>query len=617
MRSRQPHHAPTQTKARFRRVASPESRRKRRIITAVLVILILPVAWFTVRVAIVGFNLFAAQGLASRMQLSGSEFDFDALEKTTGHLQFQIGSALSGTEDPTWRFAESIPFVGENLYGVRMAVEGVEGLSTNTLAPAVKVLADGAGEPGASEQKFNYHALDELAPIVIDASSSIQPAIDKLETVDTTKTLPVLGTVIDRLVDVYSQADDVVQEFGPVMTVASSLIGADGERNYILAFQNNAESTALGGSVASFVQVNANNGVVRTGRKASSATFYNESRPYKAVNVPVDQSALDLYGTFLLDHSNTATSRPDFPTAAQIIRAWWQREITGPVDGVISVDPIALSYMLTATGPITLSTGDVLSSENAVDLLLNDVYFKWDSYAEPEKVDAFFQEASQKIIDKITNGRFNAAAMIKAVLKGVDSGSIMMWSNVPEEQATLDGSRIQGVLPKTNDAASVVGVYYRDTSASKIDYYLNTATTTTSDICVNTTNPSFTTSVELHSDLTAEEAAALPDYVKSAQFGAEKFSTEVFVYGPVGATLGEVSVVGGTEGSTYVMNTSDLGRPVAKFIVFLAPGETSTVTASFAGAEGTYGPLEVRGTPMINTTVNSVEPSCAATTPEQ
>ena len=200
--------------------------------------------------------------------------------------------------------------------------------------------------------------------------------------------------------------------------------------------------------------------------------------------------------------------------------------------------------------------------------------------------------------------------MVAAINKGVDQGSIMAWLANPDEQQLLDGSRLQGALPKDNAEETVLGVYYRDTSASKIDYYLQTATHTTSDVCTSPENPTFTTTVTLHSNLTVEQAQALPDYVKSGHFGADMFSTQVFVYGPVGATLTDASV--NSQGVSTLQNAgaTDLGRPVGTFTAYLAPGESSTVTATFTGAPGQYGPLEVRGTPMINATAQSVEPVC-------
>lgn len=40
---------------------------------------------------------------------------------------------------------------------------------------------------------------------------------------------------------------------------------------------------------------------------------------------------------------------------------------------MIAMDPIALSCILEATGPVQLEPGDELSSDNAVQLVLNDV----------------------------------------------------------------------------------------------------------------------------------------------------------------------------------------------------------------------------------------------------
>jgi hypothetical protein len=291
------------------------------------------------------------------------------------------------------------------------------------------------------------------------------------------------------------------------------------------------------------------------------------------------------------------------------LKAHIQRDRGTSVDGVISIDPLALSYMLKATGPITLSTGDVLSSDNAVSLLLNEVYFRWDSYKEAEKVDAFFAEAASTILTKVLSGDFDFAEMASAINKGVDQGSIMAWFANPDEQQLLDGSRLQGALPKDNTDETVLGVYYRDTSASKIDYYLQTATHTTSDVCTSPENPTFTTTVTLHSNLTVEQAKALPDYVNSGHFGADMFSTQVFVYGPVGATLTEARIDSRGVETVQNIGATDLGRPVASFTAYLAPGETSEVTATFTGAPGNFGPLEVRGTPMINTTVRTLDPA--------
>lgn len=72
---------------------------------------------------------------------------------------------------------------------------------------------------------------------------------------------------------------------------------------------------------------------------------------------------------------------------------------------------------------------------------------------------------------------------------------------------------------------------------------------------------------------------------------SRSFRTEVFVYGPVSATLLAATVEVHGERTDVAAGAVDLGRPVAKFTVYLTPGDTRTVTASFQGDGGAYSPL--------------------------
>ncbi|MBX0300983.1 DUF4012 domain-containing protein [Cryobacterium sp. 1639] len=567
------------------------------------IVVLASVTWLATRVLVVKTDLETSQELVSQLQTDLESGDFTAMSATSKQLEQKSSSAANGTHDLTWRIAEFVPIAGANLTAVRYVAESIDDIVREVAAPAVSVASNldlDARDPETGG--FDLAPLEEAKTIVASAQTVFADSLDKLGRIEDGSTVGPVQSAVEKIEDVLVPANETAIQAAPLITMANTALGQDRARNYVLAFQNNAESTALGGSAASFSVLTADRGNVAITDQASSADFLNRN----PVDVAVDQSAIDLYSSYLVTHSNTSTSRPDFPTAGQIISAYFQRDRDMAVDGVISVDPLALSYMLNATGPITLSTGDVLSSDNAVRLLLNEVYFRWDSYEEPELVDAFFSEAASAILTKVLTGDFNFAEMATAVSKGVNQGSIMAWFADPTEQALLDTSRLQGSLPKDNADETVMGVFYRDTSASKIDYYLKTATKTITDICSVPDSPTFTTSTKLTSDLTDNQQDDLPDYVKSNTLG-DAFRTEVFVYGPVGATL--VSATVDVEGESTEINSSavDLGRPVAKFTVYLEPGDTSTVTASFQGGPGDYGRLEVRGTPMINKTDKTVE----------
>ena len=176
----------------------------------------------------------------------------------------------------------------------------------------------------------------------------------------------------------------------------------------------------------------------------------------------------------------------------------------------------------------------------------------------------------------------------------------------PATQELFDDTRLQGVLPKTNEGATVVGAYFRDRSSSKIDYYLKTEATVTTDSCTPDA-PTYTVEVKLRFDIPGD--LELPPYVDSGLY--DFYRTEVFLYGPVGASTSSIEVPEPGLETTTGPSVTDLNRPAEKFTVDLERGQTAVVRATFAGVPGTYGPTEVRTTPMINPTkVNMAEAPC-------
>lgn len=168
------------------------------------------------------------------------------------------------------------------------------------------------------------------------------------------------------------QVDDVMRAAGPALSAAPALLGADGVKNYLLVFQDNAEVVPLGGSAASQTLVSADDGAISS-RAGVEHRLPQRPRRGRARGPERDRSLRQLPPRSRQHHTEPP-GLPDRGTPAERL----QRDIrSDQIDGVVSVDPIALGRILEATGPITV--GDIeITSKNATQVLLKDVYAKWD-----------------------------------------------------------------------------------------------------------------------------------------------------------------------------------------------------------------------------------------------
>ena len=169
-------------------------------------------------------------------------------------------------------------------------------------------------------------------------------------------------------VDEASNAASTLQRTAELLP---AMLGGDEKRTWLMLFQNPAELRSLGGMPGATAVLTAENGRVELAEQGTAAI----SR-YPSPVMELDPELTALYGNRPAVWFSGTTVLPDFALAAPIAREMWEREHGTSADGVVSIDPIALSYMLEPTGPIQLPTGETLTADNAVDLLLNEVYLR-------------------------------------------------------------------------------------------------------------------------------------------------------------------------------------------------------------------------------------------------
>ncbi|GAB6858985.1 DUF4012 domain-containing protein [Microbacterium xylanilyticum] len=520
--------------------------------------------------------------------------DLVKADKAAEEVSAQTADAVAATKGRLWGLGEKLPYVGANLVAVRKLAEVTDGLSQNVVKPAATVklsdlkIVDGRVDPGS---------ITDLTNTFERVEQGLQSATDGLSEVDKSQLVGPIADGVARLDGELAKLKPTMATLHEILSVLPDAIGAHGPRNYLLAFQGNSEARSLGGNAAQFLPITVDNGKITRGEVVGSADFENQGRTVPVI--PLDPQAVAIFGDKIGRYTPDLTMVPNFPYAVTILRGWWSEQIGTRIDGVISIDPVALSYILEATGPVTMTTGGQLTAQNVVPLVLNQVYFQ---YPAPPQQDAFFAAAADAVFTAVTSGKISSPVkLIQALGRAANEGRLLYASDDPKETQLIKSSRMSGIMPATDKEQSVFGVFLNDNTGSKKSYYMDMKI----DAC--RTDHVVKGTITLTSSLTEAVADNLPYYIKWRNFAPGDISNYVAFYGPAGGTLNRIEIDG--HPATILSQGTDLGRPAVKIEVFDHFADSHTVNVEFQ-APGPGGPLTVWTTPMSRATPVTIGNTC-------
>lgn len=548
-----------------------------RVVLALVLLLIFAVAWVGIRGVLAKGHLERAVDDVGTLRSQLTSGDTAAVQSTAEHLADEAGAARSLTGDPIWGASQSVPFFGTNLRAVRQVSVVVDDVARDAVTPVSSVVGKFSADSFAPKDgRIDLQPIEDAQPAVAKATSTLQRAERDAEAIDTSDTLSPVTTAVGQLQNALQSASTQAATANRIVQLAPAMLGHDGDRNYLLLFQNNAELRAGGGIPGAVALLQVDDGHISLGAQASSTDFGH----FEQSVLPLDADTKSLYGSITGEYMQDVTLTPRFDVSAQLAREMWKQKFGQQVDGVLAIDPVTLGYMLRATGPIQLPTGDTLTSDNAVKLLLSDAYAK---YSDPKVQDAFFAGAASSVFQKVSSGGFDTKQFIAALTQGTSEGRLRLWSADQSEQRQIDDTAVAGSLPSATKATRQFGVYLNDGTGSKMDYYLDKTVSVGSSVCRKDGRPTSVVQVTIKNTAPADAATSLPEYVTGGgDFGTEPGSikTLIAVYAPTNALYLGSSQDGKQVG---VQTTSDGGHPVAQLQTLLAPGESTTFRVAFLG----------------------------------
>ncbi|QDG68093.1 DUF4012 domain-containing protein [Pseudarthrobacter sp. NIBRBAC000502772] len=542
-------------------------------------------AWLASKATAIKSELDAATLLIPTLRENITSDDAGTASGTVTQLRAHTLAAKDAANDPIWTLAASLPGLGQNFSAVAEVARSADDVASLGLEPLVRVY--GALDWQAllpSSEGTDLTPVETASPSISAAAHAVRLSAERLNQIDATKLWPQVAAPLTQARDQLQTVTGALDAAADASNIAPGMLGAGATRNYLLMIQNNAESRASGGIPGALAVLSLDKGKLSLGAQ-SSASAVGVMLPVVPVEAEQQQIYSGRVGKFMQDVNLT----PDFPTAASTAQAMWERKTGQRVDGVISIDPVALGYVLDATGTVSIKHPELvalaaaglpteLTGQNIVQTLLSDVYAKIE---QPGLQDAYFAGVAQEIFAALADGKGNAKGLIEGLTRGTTEGRVLVWSGLPAEQSIMSKYALSGSISGPSISPAQFGVYYNDGTGAKMDYYVDRTVQLMKE-CARDGYEQTIVRVTSTNTAPADAGTSLPTYVTGAgAFGvpAGSVQTNIVAYGPVQSNV-ETAKVDGQ--STNFASYEHSNRPVGTLAVRLAPGESSTVDFTFS-----------------------------------
>lgn len=516
--------------------------------------------------------------------------DVDQVAARLAAARERADSAGWGTVGPHLAVIGLLPFAGDDVTAVRELVD-VTRTATGPLASDLLGLRETL-DPEAIrpiDGQVDVGRLVQAREDVADAVPVLAELDERAAALDPDDLLPGLATRVRDVQEELDRLHAVVAYGTGILDIAPQLLGTDGPRSYLVVFQNNAELRSTGGIPTAFAVLDADDGRL-TMRDEGTSPRIRGARPDEPVlpESPEEQALFDgKLATFL----GNANLTPHWPRSAELIHEFWRSGAGESVDGVLSVDPVALAAVLRGTGPVQLRDGKVATAGDVVDLLLHRTYLE---YPDQPTQNAFFEDSTRRIFSALVEGRGDAGTALQGLHGAVQGGRGYAWLTRAEEQRRVAGGIVAGELAH-GDGRPVLGVFLNDSTATKLDYFVTSRTDVTRLSCGGDGSQELQVTTTLRSGV-PRGVAAWPYFLVGDRWTsrAGDLLLTVSAYAPQGATFTEGTL---DDARGALARLTHDGHPVAARTILLQPGQERRLTWTVRTAPGQGEAPRLRATP--------------------
>ncbi|WP_431961092.1 DUF4012 domain-containing protein [Mycobacterium sp. smrl_JER01] len=572
---------------------------------AVLVLLVAFSAWLGVKAIDAKSNLEQARSFGQQAKDALLQGDSTEATRFADNAQYHAQAANDATHSAPWSIASAIPWLGRPFASGQQISAVVLGLATDVLRPTAEVGVTIAPDQIYKDGRVDVQLLREQEPELNRLSADAARLNEDARDIVDPGYLSVLRDARSQLQAQTGDLASVLENTALAAKVAPSMMGADGPRTYFMGFQTNAEARGTGGLLGGFGILRFDNGTPTVDDLGKNTEL---TEAVATVDLGPEFEQQYGYTKPQTDFRNSNQSS-HFPYAAQIWKSMWADETGMNVDGVIAIDPVALSYILSAVGSVTMPDGEVVTKDNVVELTESTAYTRFPDDQTARK--NYLQDIANEVVGKVTGPVKSPKALFDALGKAVGERRIAVWSSSPETQELLEETPLAHSVP--GDNAPYAGVVINNLGGNKMDYYLEREIEYVADGCTGDTRMS-TVTVRLRNTVPNE---SLTDYVA----GTEGLFRDVPFDVPKGTMVSSVRLLATANSSLVsvlangeripITTGAERGHPTYEAQVLIPPGQAGEL--SFRLSEPTSpGAARVPVQPLVDSVKPVVSvPECS------
>jgi hypothetical protein len=281
---------------------------------------------------------------------------------------------------------------------------------------------------------------------------------------------PPVWTAVDDLVYEVSEIEKDVRAMGELLDVTGNMLGAEGERTYLVLLMNNAELRGAGGILTGIGEMTASDGKLSISGFKSIHKLRTEKK--QEVPVPEDFERFSIYGANDTSLFLNATYSPDVADVGLVSSRLYE-EITGTkTDGALAIDPRGIAALMPEDAEVRVPRTDVtVSTDELPDFIYSDAYAQFDDQA--ARRDAILG-AGERAFDVILDSGLSDQADLERAADAFAGGHIRVVSFEEDERTALDAVDASGDLEEIDGDSLLVTVQNRGGApgiGSKMDFW--------------------------------------------------------------------------------------------------------------------------------------------------